>query len=118
MADRPPVRPLLRRADFLRIAREGTSAATLGLIVQGAANRNGGDAVFLGFTVSAKVGKAVARNRVKRRLREAARAVLPAAARAGNSYVVIGRRAGLTRSFDDLKTDLRNALDAVHRKIK
>ena len=35
-------------------------------------------AVRVGFTVSRKVGNAVARNRVRRRLREVARMVIPA----------------------------------------
>ena len=45
-----------------------------------------------GYTCSKKVGNAVARNRAKRRLREAARAVLPAfSGRDGWDYVLIGR---------------------------
>jgi len=117
MTERPPVRRLVRRADFVRIARQGASASAIGLVLQGAPNREGGEVVFLGFTVSGKVGKAVVRNRVKRRLRDAARAVLPEQAKGGMSYVLVGKAAALTRPFDDLKADLRNALDALHRKF-
>ena len=118
MADNPLPRPLLRRADFVRLAHEGASASAVSLIVQGAPNRDPGTSVFLGFTVSSRVGKAVVRNRVKRRLREAARAVLPMAARAGTSYVVIGKTAARTRPFDEIKADLRKAIDDLHRKLK
>ncbi|HXV73385.1 MAG TPA: ribonuclease P protein component [Sphingomonadales bacterium] len=118
MPESRPVQRLVCRADFLRIAKAGARASAPALALQGMANRDGGSTVFLGFTVSRKVGTAVTRNRVKRRLREAARAVFPRLARPGTSYVVIGRRAALTRPFADVKADLESALDALHRKLK
>jgi ribonuclease P protein component len=66
--------------------------------------------IRLGITASRKVGNAVARNRVRRRLREAARIVLPANAAKGRHYVVIGRAATLKRPFGMLVSDLRSAL--------
>lgn len=66
--------------------------------------------IRIGFTTSRKVGNAVARNRARRRLREAARLVLPAAAAAGWDYVLIGRRSTLSRPFADLLGDLRSSL--------
>lgn len=56
-----------------------------------------------------KVGCAVERNRVKRRLREAAH-LLRAQARGGHDYVVVGRRDALVRSFADLMGDLERAM--------
>lgn len=64
----------------------------------------------VGFTVSKKVGNAVERNRVRRRLRVVAADVLPHRAHAGRDYVIIGRRTALTRAFGDLKRDLETAL--------
>jgi ribonuclease P protein component len=67
----------------------------------------------IGFTVSRKVGNAVVRNRVRRRLRAAAEAIMPTHARQGFDYVVIGRRQSLTRPFPDLLQDLEVALRKV-----
>jgi ribonuclease P protein component len=64
----------------------------------------------LGLTVSKKVGNAVIRNRMKRRFRELARAVLPEAGIAGADHVLIGRQGGIERRFDQLAADLRRAL--------
>lgn len=71
----------------------------------------------MGFTASRKVGNAVARNRAKRRLREAARAVLPAEGRAGWDYVLIGRpQATAALPYAQLLSDLSAALARVHAK--
>jgi len=67
-------------------------------------------AVRVGFTVSRKVGNAVERNRVRRRLREVARLVIPAQARPDLDYVLVGRQAALKRDFAVLSQDLVEAL--------
>jgi ribonuclease P protein component len=106
---------LRKRAEFLRVAASGRKAAAPGMIVQIAAADATSPAsddvdVRLGITVSRKVGNAVARNRARRRLREAARAVLPRQAASGHDYVLIGRSETLTRPFLDLIADLEGAL--------
>jgi len=63
-----------------------------------------------GFTVSKKVGNAVVRNRVRRRLKAAAEQVLPQMAGNGYDFVIIGRRATLNRPFELLLGDLKGAL--------
>jgi len=69
-----------------------------------------GPAVRVGFTVSRKVGNAVERNRVRRRLREVARLVIPDQARPDLDYVLVGRQAALRRDFAVLRQDLVEAL--------
>jgi ribonuclease P protein component len=78
--------------------------------------RGDGDlAMRLGLTVSKKVGNAVVRNRMKRRFRELARAILPEAGIAGADHVLIGRHSGIERPFDDLAAELKRALAKVAR---
>ena len=64
----------------------------------------------VGITASRKVGKAVARNRVRRRLRAAAREVLRQHGMTGCDYVLIGRAATLSRPFPALVADLTTAI--------
>jgi len=78
--------------------------------------RNDGDpAMRLGLTVSKKVGNAVARNRMKRRFRELARAILPEAGHEGADHVLIGRQSGIERDFALLADELRRALGKLRR---
>lgn len=101
------------RADFLRAAR-GRSKGTNGFHLQ-ALHRADDGPLRVGFTCSKKVGNAVARNRAKRRLREIARLELPIHGRAGWDYVLIGRRdVTAALPFEQLRADLRRALEAVH----
>ena len=103
---------LTRRQDFLAAAR-ASSQAMPGMVVQMRV-RDDDDGARVGFTCTKKLGNAVTRNRIKRRLREAARLALPAVARAGHDYVLIGRQASGHRSFVALQQDLVAALQRLH----
>lgn len=62
----------LRKAkDFVAVRREGRSWADKLLVL--ATRRNGLDVTRFGFTIGKRIGKAVVRNKIKRRLREASR---------------------------------------------
>ena len=62
---------LKKSSDFRRLYTRGKSAVSSSLVVY--CRRNRLDRNRFGFTVSKKLGKAVVRNRVRRRLREIAR---------------------------------------------
>jgi ribonuclease P protein component len=66
-----------------------------------------------GITVTKKIGNAVMRNRMKRRLRALAREILPKQGVAGADHVLIGRENGIERDFAMLRSELEAALARV-----
>ena len=103
---------LRQRADFLAAA-SGIKAPAAAFVLQARKRRDGGPARF-GFTVSKKVGNAVERNRVRRRLREIVRLSAASWLRAGHDYVLIGRRAALNLPFARMTQEFEGALRRVH----
>ncbi len=101
---------LKRRADFLRVARAQRKRVMPGLILQVAQSINEQSLVRVGFTASRRTGNAVKRNRIRRRLRAVAAAVLPGVVRVGYDLVLIGRTKTLGRPYTDLLADLKTAL--------
>lgn len=104
---------LPRRADFLRLQAAGRRQVTPGFILQAAARPGHlppDRAPRVGFTVTKRVGNAVVRNRVRRRLRALACEVLVPGARTDLDYVLIGRQEALTRAWTAMADDLRRAL--------
>lgn len=109
------VRGLKKRAQFLAAAK-GVRAHRPTLSLQRRDRRDHDDAIGVGFTVTKKEGNSVERNRIRRRFRAAARAVLPSDGAAGVDYVVIGRRAALDSPFPSLVRDLKEALAEARRR--
>jgi ribonuclease P protein component len=106
-----PLGRLPNRRDFLRV-QAGRRCAMPGFVLQAAPvpAELVLPAIRVGFTVSRKVGNAVIRNRVRRRLREAARQVIPGQARTDLDYVLVGRQAAIARDFAALRQELFEAL--------
>ena len=77
-----------------------------------------GSPARFGCTVTKRIGNAVRRNRVKRRLREVIRQSAPIYARAGHDYVLIAHNRALDFGFADLADDFRSALERIHAKPK
>jgi ribonuclease P protein component len=107
---------LRHRADFLAAAAavkiSNKAVTTKAFIVQ-MRDRCDDNPPRVGFTVSKKVGNAVERNRIRRRLREVVRQASGDAVRPGHDYVLIGRRAGLSIAFDGLVEDFKSALQRL-----
>jgi ribonuclease P protein component len=107
------VERLKKRADFLAAAA-GPRVSAAAFIVQTRERPDTGPP-RVGFTVSKKVGGAVERNRVRRRLREVVRLSDAAPLRHGSDYVLVGRRPALELPFDRLIADFARALGRIHQ---
>jgi ribonuclease P protein component len=103
---------LRQRADFLAAAA-GRKVAAAAFVVQTRRRTDDGP-VRIGFTVSKKVGNAVERNRVRRRLRELVRLSAGDRTRSGHDYVLVGRRAALKLPFGRMVQDFDGALRRLH----
>ena len=107
-----PVKRLIRRAEFLKVAEGRRKWVAPGLILQALRQSPAGE-LRVGFTASRKVGNAVARNRARRRLRAASAELLPAHALEGHDYVLIARIGTLTRRYPALLDDLTESLQRL-----
>jgi len=110
------VRTLKKRAEFLRL-RGGARFATPSFVLETRPREpasDGEQGARFGFTVTKKLGGAVMRNRIRRRLKAAVSAVAPRLAHAGHDYVVVARPAAYDRAFAEIKKDLERALQRVH----
>ena len=106
-----------KRPDFLALRNAKTSSRPPFLM---AARKNAaaGEGARIGITVTKKVGSAVVRNRIRRRLRAAARETFPQFASAGTDYVLIARKAAYDRNYAALLDDMKRALLSLARDTK
>jgi len=99
------------RPQFIYV-RGGRAERRRSLVVQ--ARKRAGEAIGThagaGFTATKKIGNSVVRNRAKRRLREAARLLLPKLARPGWDYVFIARQETADIGWPRLLDDMESAL--------
>ena len=86
-----------------------------GFVLQVRDRKDDDPARRVGFTVTKKIGNAVIRNRMKRRLRALARELLPTGGIAGSDHVLIGRSGGVERDFAILRDELARALSKAAR---
>ena len=108
----------------MRVAAKGRKWVTPGFILQVhshnfeereiAPHEN----IRIGYSVSKKVGGAVVRNRVKRRLRALVAKVISSYARANRDYVLIGRKNAFDRPFDFMVSDMNWALRKLDARVE
>ena len=107
---------LRQRADFLAVAN-GARVSSAAFVVQ-SRRRDDLGPIRIGFTVTRKNGTATERNRIRRRLRELVKRLDVIAMRPHHDYVLVGRRAALSRDFKAMLDDLRSALDRLNGQGK
>ena len=105
---------LSKRRDFLA-ANKGKRAPMPGFVLLVHDRGDGDPAMRVGFTVTKKIGNAVVRNRMKRRLRALSRELLPDSGIRGADHVLIGREGGVERDFAAMRAELAKALAKVAR---
>lgn len=107
---------LKKRPEFLAI-RGGLRASVPSFLIEAKA-RPAGQAALpeprFGFTVTKKLGGAVVRNRIRRRIKAAITDVKDHLARQDFDYVVVARKAAIDRLYCDLLADAARALRVIH----
>lgn len=114
----PSLGMMRRRADFVAATRDAVKVGGPLISLQVRDRAAPSDRPRVGFTATKRVGNAVERNRMKRRLRAAARSALAGDARAGCDYVLVARRAVLDARFDRLLRDLADAVRRAHGRAQ
>jgi len=106
-----------KRADFLAL-RKARGKGVPSFLMVARDRQDGEDNIRVGYTITKKMGNAVHRNRIKRRLRAAASQIFPTNAAPGHDYVLIARPKALTRNFTDLLDDMKRALLSLRSNTK
>jgi ribonuclease P protein component len=109
---------LKTRSDFARV-RGGSRWSGRAFLIE-AKRRSDAEpspGARIGFTITKKIGGAVERNRIRRRLKAAMRDVLSEHPEtAGYDYVLVARRPALTDLYADILAECHAAIAALHKQ--
>ena len=109
---------LKKRKDFVRTAKAGVSIPTHTIVIQAAVRENSSvSGARIGYTTTKKIGKAVVRNRCRRRLRAAAALYSADIALPNADYVLIARYNTATVDFQEICRDLRYGVKKLNRQL-
>ncbi|MBM7855828.1 ribonuclease P protein component [Desulfohalotomaculum tongense] len=103
---------LKRNTEFRRVYKYGYSAADKYLVIYKL--KSGSDLVRVGFTISKKLGKAVVRNKIKRKLKEICRLNVEKFD-AGYDYVIIARIPARECTYKQLEYSVFNVLKKLKK---
>ena len=101
---------LKKNHEFRRLYSKGKSAATATLAVY--CRKTGRDSNRIGYTVSNKIGNAVTRNRIRRRLREIYR-LHEGEVQRGYDVVIVARHRAAEADYHRLERDLTRAFSSL-----
>lgn len=108
---------LKSRSEFLAV-RGGARASVPVCLIEARKRPDGTSSLGgprFGFTVTKKLGNAVVRNRIRRRLKAALAAISADHAEDGFDYVLLARSAAFDRPFEDMQKDLVRAFNVLHK---
>ena len=105
-----PLRSLTKRREFDLVFKEGSSLASENLVIYATLNELGFSR--LGLAVSKKIGKAVARNRIKRLSREAMR-TMSGDISLHYDFVFVARKLSADSGMDDIMRDIKRFLSRL-----
>lgn len=114
------IETLKKRRDFLRLRGGVRSPTPVCVIEAKPRERSGGEpcengSCRFGFTVTKKLGNAVQRNRIRRRLKSAIQHLAPHHGVEGFDYVIVARKEALTAPWEELLRQVRRALQRIER---
>ena len=100
---------LSRQADFARLRRQGRRASTKSLVIYRSEPLPGDPSSLVGITVSKSIGKAVIRNKLRRRLAAIVHEEL--AQHPAMRLLVVARPSAALAPFPDLHAEVASALN-------
>lgn len=108
---------LRKRPEFQRVAK-GRRYHAPGFTVQCAPRDDNETLARFGLTITRKVGTAVERNRIRRRLRAVLATSSDIPSKPGHDYVLVARREALYLPFPELIRDMQTAISGVGGKSR
>ena len=107
---------LKKDSDFRQVYKQGKSFANRQLVMYILENKS--DYSRVGFSVSKKVGKAVVRNKIKRRIREAYRLNIDENVKEGLDIIFIARIASSDSDYRDIEKSINHLAKKANIKVK